>query len=391
MWDAVLVFTKPLSQITFTDVKALQKNQTQESDILDYKTGLIDDDQLIRHVTAFANTRGGFIVFGVEETGRGGFPKAIPGIDQQEINKERMEQILLSNISPRVSVKMRDIPHDDAQKRILLLQIPDSSLRPHMNLRLKKYMKRYEFEAVDMDEREVTEAYRTRFSSYDVVEKYLKTATSRIDPMYDVRAQILVIPTVLDTRLIDTSDRENLAWLEPGKIHPQPSSNDAFVTDIPTPSPRGVVCQRPFRYLEVHRNGCVEYGREFASVFTKVERQDNTWYFPYVEFCMKLLHTLQFASIVYSQYNYFGEVRAVVSIKPSEHLILPQAGVADPLDDANCRSSEIWVDRSFSSTILESDFSSVAASMMHEIFSCFGQWRCPLFDSQGNYIVEKLK
>jgi hypothetical protein len=109
-----------------------------------------------------------------------------------------------------------------------------------------------------------------------------------------------------------------------------------------------------------------------------------------VEFCIKLLHTLKFASIVYSQYNYFGEVKAVVSIKPSKHLILPP-GVADPLDDATCRSNEIWVDRSLSSTILESDFSPVAASMMHDIFSYFGQWRCPLFDSQGNYIVEKLK
>jgi hypothetical protein len=135
----------------------------------------------------------------------------------------------------------------------------------------------------------------------------------------------------------------------------------------------------------------VEYGREFASVFTKVEGHDNTWYFPYVEFCIKLLHTLQFASIVYSQYNYFGEVKAVVSINPSEHLILPRTGVADSLDDGTCRSGEIWVDRSFSSTILESDFSPVAASMMHEIFSYFGQWRCPLFDSQGNYIAEKLR
>jgi len=391
MCDASLVFTKPLSQIAFADIKALQNNQTQESDILDYKAGLIDDDQLIRHVTAFANTRGGFIIFGVEETGRGGFPKAIPGIDQQEINKERMEQILLSNISPRVNVKMRDIPHDNGQKRILLLQIPDSSLRPHMNLRLKKYMKRYEFEAVDMNERDVTEAYRTRFSSYDVVEKYIRTATSRPDPMYNVKAQILVIPTVLDTRLVDTSDRENLAWLEPGKIHPQPTSVDAFVPDIPTPSPRGVVCQRQFRYLEVHRNGCVEYGREFASDFTKVEKHDNTWYFPYVEFCIRLLHTLQFASIVYSQYNYFGEVKAVVAIKPSGHLVLPRSALADSFDNGVCRSSEIWVDRSLSSTILESDFSPVAASIMHEIFSCFGQWRCPLFDSKGNYVIEKLR
>ena len=370
--------------------QALEKNQTHENDILDYKTGLIDDDQLIKHVTAFANTRGGYIVFGVEETGKGGFPKAIPGIDQLDINKERMEQILLSNISPRVSVKMLDIPIVSSQKRILVLQIPDSSLKPHMNLRLKKYMKRYEFEAVDMDERQVTEAYRTRFSSYDEVEKYLKNASSRIDPKYNVKAQILVIPTVLDTRLVDTSDRENLAWLKPGKIHLQPSSSDAFVPDIPTPSPRGVVCQKPSRYLEVHRNGCVEYGCELVSVFTAVEKRDSTRYFPYVTFCIDLLHALQFASTVYSQYNYFGEVKAVVSIKPTDHLVLPP-GVADPLEDVTCRSGEIWVDRNLSSTILESDFSPVAASIMHDIFSCFGQWRCPLFDSKGHYIVEKLK
>jgi hypothetical protein len=387
----VLVFGKPLSDVEFKDAKALQTNQICESDILDYKTDLVDDDQLIKQVTAFANTRGGLIVFGVEETGRGGFPKSIPGIDQGA-NKERMEQILLSNISPRLGVKIREIPHENGGKCILIVQIPDSYLRPHMNLRLRKFEKRYQFEAVEMDEREVSEAYRTRFATYETVEDYLNTVASRTDLHYKVRAQIVVIPTILDARLIDTSNKEGLAWLDYGKINPQPQlgAYSPYVPDSPVPSPRGVVCQRISRYLELHRNGCVEYGRELGSEFTQVQGKRDEWYFAHAEFCVKVLHTLQFASIVYSQYNYFGEVKVVVSIQPTNGLIIKHnlnLGLAETI----CQSSSILVDRSCPSTTLESDYSVLAASIMHEIFNHFGYWRCPLFDSKDNYLVDKLE
>ena len=86
--------------------------------------GMLDDDSLIKHVTAFANTRGGYMIFGLEETGKGGFPKAIPAVDSKEINRERMEQILLSNISPRLHVKIAEIPHIRRRSQFLLFRFP---------------------------------------------------------------------------------------------------------------------------------------------------------------------------------------------------------------------------------------------------------------------------
>jgi len=82
-----LVFVKPLFEIKLDDITALQQNKIHESDILDYKTGMLDDDSLVKHVTAFANSNGGYMIFGVEGTGKGGFPKAILGIDSEEVKR----------------------------------------------------------------------------------------------------------------------------------------------------------------------------------------------------------------------------------------------------------------------------------------------------------------
>jgi hypothetical protein len=41
-----LVFTKPFDQIGLDDIIALQSGKVHESDVLDYKKGMIDDDYL---------------------------------------------------------------------------------------------------------------------------------------------------------------------------------------------------------------------------------------------------------------------------------------------------------------------------------------------------------
>ena len=65
---------------------------------------MISDEKTVKHIAAFSNTNGGFLVFGVEETGRGGYPKDIPGIEAS-VNVERLEQIIISNIRPRIGVQ----------------------------------------------------------------------------------------------------------------------------------------------------------------------------------------------------------------------------------------------------------------------------------------------
>lgn len=60
--------------------------------------------ELAKDVSAFANSAGGTLVYGIEESGG---PPAVPkriddGIDPAEMSRERLEDLITSNISPRI-------------------------------------------------------------------------------------------------------------------------------------------------------------------------------------------------------------------------------------------------------------------------------------------------
>src|SRR2546425_1660493 len=167
---------RPFAGINLQDIKALQTNRVTESEVLDYKTAIDDDDEVIRHVDAFANTQGGRIVFGIRATAKGGYPRDLLGISNDEINRERLEQVLLTNIAPRLLTRMKEIPVSD-DKSFLLIEVADSSFKPHMVIGSGKYQnryfKRFQLEAQPMTETEVSDAYRRRFLTFQEVEQYL--------------------------------------------------------------------------------------------------------------------------------------------------------------------------------------------------------------------------
>jgi len=63
-----MAFTKDICDLTFSDIESLKADKIPEGHMLDYKREFIDDEKLIKHVIAFANMGGGYIVFGVEES-----------------------------------------------------------------------------------------------------------------------------------------------------------------------------------------------------------------------------------------------------------------------------------------------------------------------------------
>jgi predicted HTH transcriptional regulator len=99
-----MLFKKPLSEVEFSDIQKLKDAKIEESAILDYKEQMISEDKFVKHITAFSNTSGGDLIFGIKESGRGGYPVDILGIEDN-VNKERLEQIIISNIRPRIGVQ----------------------------------------------------------------------------------------------------------------------------------------------------------------------------------------------------------------------------------------------------------------------------------------------
>ncbi|MBC2697232.1 MAG: ATP-binding protein [ANME-2 cluster archaeon] len=96
-----MLFKKPLSKLEYSDLEKLKSDKTTESEILEYKKEYNEkkaehENKLLKVVASFSNSNGGFLIYGIEETGSGGYPKKIFGIDKN-INLETFEQIIISN------------------------------------------------------------------------------------------------------------------------------------------------------------------------------------------------------------------------------------------------------------------------------------------------------
>jgi len=61
-----MIFKKHPIDINYEDIESLKNNKIEESEILDYKEELIGENNLLKEITAFANSRGGYIVFGIK-------------------------------------------------------------------------------------------------------------------------------------------------------------------------------------------------------------------------------------------------------------------------------------------------------------------------------------
>jgi hypothetical protein len=117
------------------DLQELIDAQVPEGLRLDFKLtnyGKADSDkrELLKDVSALANSHGGHLVIGIEETM--GVATNIVGVDiDTDAEILRMEQILRNAIEPPVSgIRMRSI-HLSIGRNVLLLRIPRSWNPPH--------------------------------------------------------------------------------------------------------------------------------------------------------------------------------------------------------------------------------------------------------------------
>lgn len=150
------------------DVDSLIKNKVQESLTLDYKRSdaLGKSDQkrgeLAKDTSAFANSAGGSIIYGVVEDKRNPI-KIDDGIDPTEITKEWIEQVINSTVQPKIEgLRIRPIPLNSrgANRVIYVISVLQASSRAPHQAKDKRYYKRFNFESVPMEDYEIRDLLR---------------------------------------------------------------------------------------------------------------------------------------------------------------------------------------------------------------------------------------
>ncbi|MEH2301401.1 MAG: ATP-binding protein [Nostoc sp.] len=145
------------------DIELLIQNGVQESLTLDYKRCESLDKRnpnrkkdLSKDVSAFANSAGGVIVYGVIETNH--LPTGIDGgYDPKNITREWLEQVINSTIQRRiddVKIKQIELKKSNSGRVIYLVSIPQSKRAPHM-AEDHIFYKRFNYQSIAMEEYEV--------------------------------------------------------------------------------------------------------------------------------------------------------------------------------------------------------------------------------------------
>jgi hypothetical protein len=149
------------------DLQSLITNGVQESLELEYKAcpslakGDKEKNELSKDVSAFANSAGGTIVYGMREKDH--LPEAIDaGYDPSGMSKEWLEQVINSRIQRRIDgvrINQVRLTKTSPGKVAYVVYIPQSTRAAHQAAD-KKFYKRYNFESIPMEEYEIRDVSR---------------------------------------------------------------------------------------------------------------------------------------------------------------------------------------------------------------------------------------
>ena len=385
-----MLFKKPLSEVEFPDIQKLKDAKIEESIILDYKEQMISDDKLVKHVTAFSNTCGGDLIFGIKESGSGGYPVDISGIEDS-VNLERLEQIIISNIRPRIGVQFRKIDVPNSDRIILIIRIPEGQNRPYYDMRLHKYYKRYNYEAIPMDEFEIESLYQKRFFGASKLAKYVdeillfKRSKLPEERPERIDGHIIITPLRIDDRIIDTSNREQIEIIfNPNEIRLEPQRHGLYLHGIAKPSRYGIEWSDQYHNVEVHRNGLVHFMNDYGEFDESRAIKIIGGYL----LASDLLQTIQFADMIYSKFDFTGKVKIILQVMNTINSEIVKGGVFHNSyrSPHKCDAEEIYIEREWDSWRLTDDYSEIGKSIMDEFSNYYGLWEAYMFNADGEFV-----
>lgn len=130
------MIAKALQDVTIGDLQALIEGRVAERKQLEFKreipSGGDANREFLKDVSSLANTDGGDLIVGIEETN--GMPVSVAGIPRTDADrlKQRLSSLLANGLDPRLPAFEMELVNVDAERCVLIVRVGQSWLRPHM-------------------------------------------------------------------------------------------------------------------------------------------------------------------------------------------------------------------------------------------------------------------
>jgi len=127
------IYTKPVSQLTTTDLQELLNDGAAENLRLEFKREVPDKQETLKKVSSFANTFGGLIVVGASARSSDGRIEALSGVAEQSGYRQKVVDWCFNGANPPLTVSVSDplqIPTANG-KVCYVISVPESDLAPH--------------------------------------------------------------------------------------------------------------------------------------------------------------------------------------------------------------------------------------------------------------------
>ena len=265
------IIDKDINDISIEDIKYLVENQVPEGISLDYKMKNYEPTpggkkELLKDVTAFANSSGGDLIIGVEDD-KYNQAKALVGIESDNIaiDVNRIEQVIYNGIEPKLdTAKVKYINY--GKKYIIIIRVEASPLFPHM----VSFQKTNKFYIRKSDKNILLDAYELRniFLKSENITQNIKNQNKKIITKVFSNETILPInitsPKIIINFIPYNLDR-NMKNLQNIKLDfPEQRINFDGILAYKT-NQDGIES-----YCQLYRNGIIEFVSTTNKIFLKI-------------------------------------------------------------------------------------------------------------------------
>lgn len=262
------MINKPLDEITSIDIEALVTNSTSESITLEYKRELpgttdADKKEFLADVSALANTSGGDLLFGIQESD--GYADSIVDIGAMDVDAEilRLNSLIASGLDPRIRYSTKSI--DCENRKVLLIRIEKSWNGPHRVI-LKGHDKFYGRTSAGKYSLDVQELRRAFTDNMAVIEKL---RAFRSDRTIEIIANRTPIPMNIGSKMVlhvlpfesfvSAANHDlSVVCQEPNLFRPLHSGGWAQRLTLEGALAFSSTGQESHSYLHIYRNGIIE-------------------------------------------------------------------------------------------------------------------------------------